>query len=59
MSKSTTTNTGTNIFDDEKEGEGAIAINENKPIGDIGCIPEDKSLSQKDLQNTNIRSPNS
>lgn len=34
MSKSTT-NIGTNIFDDEKEGEGAIAINENESIGDV------------------------
>lgn len=56
MSKSST-NTGTNIVDDEKEGEGAIAIYENEPIGDIGCIPEDQSLSHKDLQNTNIHSP--
>lgn len=52
MSKSTT-NTGINIIDHEKEGEGAIVINENEPIGDIGCIPEDQPLSHKDLQNTN------
>lgn len=43
---------------DERAGEGAIAINENEPIGDIGCIPDsDQPLSHKDLQNTNIHSP--
>lgn len=56
VSKSTT-NTGTNIFYDEKEGEGARPTAMNKPIGDIGCIPEDQSLSHKDLQNANIGSP--
>lgn len=33
----------TNTTGDEREG--AIAINENKPIGDKGFIPEDQSLT--------------